>query len=79
MIIPDFRQTKFLLTAFIITVATLVALVSMVCHIIGRPVFATFSDWWQVCLFILGTYSVADITNTHLQQKKSVPMEQQTS
>lgn len=79
MSIPDFRQTKFLLTAFIIMIATGIALVSMVCHIIGRPVFASFSDWWQVCLFILGTYSVADITNTHLQQQKQVPVGEQTS
>lgn len=78
-VFPDFRQTKFLLTSFIITLATLMALVSMVCHIIKAPVYVTFSDWWQVCLFILGTYSVADITNTHLQQKKAIPPENQTS
>jgi hypothetical protein len=76
---PDFRQTKFLLTAFIITLATLMVLVSMVCHVVGAPVFVTFDSWWQVCLFILSTYSVADITNTHLQQKKQVPPEAQTS
>ena len=76
---PDFRQTKFLLAGFVILLATLMVLVSMVCHIVGRPVFVTFDSWWQVCLFILGTYSAADITSTHLQQAKQVPVKDQTS
>lgn len=76
---PDFRQTKFLLAAFVILLATIMVLVSMVCAIVKAPVFVTFDSWWQVCLFILGTYSAADITSTHLQQAKNVPTKDQTA
>lgn len=79
MIIPTFKQTKFLLTAFIITTATVMALASMVMSWRGLAPFMDATAWWGIAGSILAVYSGSHITDTHLQQKKLVaPENQQT-
>lgn len=81
MTIPNVRQTKFLLAVFILIIATLAMLASLVMYYTGgsSSPFVTFDSWWQVGLFLLGIYSTADIVSTHLQQGKQVPPENQTA
>lgn len=79
MTLPDVRQTKFILAAFLVLVATLLVMASFVQQVLGHDPFVTFSAWWQVGLYILGTYAVADITSTHLQQSKAIPPQDQTA
>lgn len=82
MNIPNVRQTKFLMAVFILLIATVVMLVSLVMYYTGgssASPFVTFDSWWQVGLFLLGLYSTADIVSTHLQQAKQVPPGDQTA
>lgn len=72
MTFPTFKQTKFLLTAFIIVVATVMALASMVMTWLGKAPFMDATSWWGIAGSILAVYSGSHITDTHLQQKKQV-------
>jgi hypothetical protein len=79
MNVPTFRQTKFLLTAFIITMATVMAFASLVMAWIGKEPFLDATSWWGIAGSILALYGGSHITDTHLQQKKQVaPGDQQT-
>lgn len=73
------RQTKFLLAASLISVATLMALVSMVAVLLGRPAFVTFDQWWLAGSSVLALFGAAHVTDTHLQQKKNIAPENQTA
>lgn len=73
------RQTKFLLAAFLICMSTLMALVSMVAVLLGKPAFVTFEQWWLAGSTVLGLFGVAHVTDTHLQQKKQIAPENQTA
>jgi len=77
--VPTFKQTKFLLTAFIITVATAMAFLSLWMTWIGKEPFLDATSWWGIAGSILALYSGSHITDTHLQQQKQVtPENQQT-
>jgi hypothetical protein len=75
----DIRQTKFLLAAFILGVATLFAAGSMILQAMGKPVFLDASMWWAVALSIFTAYGGAHVVDTHLQQKKAIPPQSQTT
>jgi hypothetical protein len=77
--IPNIRQTKFLLAAFILTTATLMAGVSLVMVWVGKPPFMDASMWWAIALSLFTAYSVSDVTSTHLQQSKGVAPAEQTA
>jgi hypothetical protein len=79
MTFPTFKQTKFLLAAFIIVVATILVLASLVMAWLGKPPFMTTGEWWAVGSTILALYGAGHITDTHLQQKKQIaPADQVT-
>lgn len=76
---PTFKQTKFLLAAFIILVATVLVIASLVMAWLGKAAFMSTDQWWMVASTILALYGAGHITDTHLQQKKQVaPGDQQT-
>ncbi len=79
MTIPNIRQTKFLLAAFIMTTATGMAVASQVMVWLGKPAFMDANMWWVIALSVFTAYSAADVTSTHLQQTKQIPPEEQTS
>lgn len=79
MNIPNIRQTKFLLAAFILLTATLMAFVSIVMAWKGKEPFLDAAMWWAIGLTLFTAYAGSDIVSTHLQQAKQVPPEQQTS
>lgn len=79
MNIPNIRQTKFLLAAFILTMATIMAFASLVMAWKGKAPFLDASMWWAIGLSLFTAYAGSDIMSTHLQQAKQVPPEQQTS
>jgi uncharacterized membrane protein (DUF4010 family) len=67
--VPEIRQTKFLLTcaAFLSSCAFVAA---------GK---ATFSEWGVFVSSLFAIYGSADVVNTHLQQQKKIPLEDQTA
>lgn len=76
---PTFKQTKFLLAAFIILVATGMAGVSIVMAWLGKAPFMDAPMWWAVALTVFTAYGGAHVVDTHLQQGKQVtPENQQT-
>ncbi len=79
MTLPDFRQTKFLLAAFLITVATGFAAVSLVMSWMGKAPYMDATLWWAIGLTLFTAYSGADVLSTHLQQAKNVPPADQTA
>lgn len=78
MNLPNIKQTKFLLAAFILVMATLMAIVSMVAQWHGKAMFLDATAWWGIGGTILALYNVGHVTDTHLQQKKNVPADQRT-
>lgn len=66
---PRVNQTKYWLAVAAFIVASVALFIDT----------ATFSEWASFMAVLFATYGVADITNTHLQQKKQIPTEQQTS
>lgn len=79
MNIPNIRQTKFLLAAFILLTATIFAAASLVMAWRGLPPFMDAAMWWAIALSLFTAYSAADVTSTHLQQAKNISPENQTS
>lgn len=67
--IPQVRQTKFLLVVAVFIVAA-------VALFIGR---CTFGEWATFMGTLFALYGVADVTNTHLQQTKNIRPEDQTA
>lgn len=63
------RQTKF----YLVAVAVLISATAL---FIGR---CTFVEWASFMGTLFTLYGVANVTDTHLQQKKSIPLESQTS
>lgn len=63
------RQTKFLLA-----VASWV--VASVALFVGK---ATFGEWAAFMGTLFALYGVAHVTDTHMQQKKHIPSEEQTA
>lgn len=78
MTFPSIKQTKFILAAFILVMATLMAMVSLAAAWQGKPVFLDSTAWWGIAGTILALYNVGHVTDTHLQQKKNVPADQRT-
>ncbi len=79
MNIPNIRQTKFLLAAFILTMATLFTAGSFVMAWLGKPPFMDAALWWAIALSLFTAYAASDVTSTHLQQKKQIAPEDQTA
>lgn len=76
---PTFKQTKFLLAVFILVVATVMGLASLVMSWIGKPPFMDATMWWAVALTVFSAYGGAHVLDTHLQQGKQIaPENQQT-
>lgn len=69
MSLPHIRQTKYLLAVLAFVVATVALFTAR----------ADFSAWSSFMLILFGLYGASDITNTHLQQSKAVPADQQTA
>jgi hypothetical protein len=63
------RQTKFYLVAAAF-------IVSAIALFVGR---CTFVEWASFMGTLFALYGLANVTDTHLQQKKSIPLESQTS
>lgn len=79
MIIPNIRQTKFLLAAFIMTMATVFAAASLVMSWKGKQPFMDAAMWWAIALSLFTAYAASDVTSTHLQQQKQIRPEDQTA
>ncbi len=67
--IPRIVQTKYWLAVAAFLVASAALFVSR----------ATFTEWATFMAVLFGLYGSADVVNTHLQQKKNIPTDQQTS
>jgi uncharacterized membrane protein len=63
------RQTKFYMALAGFIVAT-------ISHFLGK---ATFAEWAAFMGTLFTLYGVSHITDTHMQQKKLIPPEAQTS
>lgn len=79
MITPTFKQTKFLLAAFLLLVATAMAGLSLVMVWRGKAPFMDATLWWAIGLTIFSAYSASDVVSTHLQQSKNIPPQDQTA
>jgi hypothetical protein len=66
---PRIQQTKYWLAIAAFLVASVALFVSK----------AAFAEWATFMVVLFGLYGTGDVVNTHLQQKKSIPPEQQTS
>lgn len=67
--IPRVMQTKYWLAIGCFVVASVALFVAK----------ATFAEWATFMTVLFGLYGSADIYNTHLQQKKGITTENQTS
>jgi hypothetical protein len=67
--VPRILQTKYWLAIGCFLVASIALFVAK----------ATFAEWATFMAVLFGLYGSADIYNTHLQQKKNIPPESQTS
>lgn len=67
--IPRIVQTKYWLACAAFLVASTALFVSK----------ATFTEWATFMGILFTLYGSADVVNTHLQQRKQIPPDQQTS
>lgn len=69
MNLPEIRQTKYWLAVAAFIVASVALFTTR----------AVFTEWAVFMGVLFSLYGSADVVNTHLQQKKNIPTEQQTS
>lgn len=69
MQLPNITQTKYWLAVAAFIVASFA---------LGFAK-ATFAEWGTFVAGLFALYGSADVVNTHLQQTKNIPQEQQTS
>jgi hypothetical protein len=79
MQVPTIKQTKFLLAVFAFLVATVLVLGSFVALWLGKPVFMDATSWWAAVSSILALYGAGHVVDTHLQQKKAIPADEQVT
>jgi uncharacterized membrane protein YhaH (DUF805 family) len=67
--VPRIMQTKYWLAVAAFAIASVALFLRI----------ATFGEWASFMGVLFTLYSVADVTNTHLQQAKHIPPENQTA